>query len=203
MSAELRAVVWDLGGVLVRTEDRAPRSAAAARCGQTYADLDRLVFNGASAVEAVHGRRLAPDHWRAVAAELGVGAADLPALQRDFWGGDRLDHDLIALIRSLRPRWQTALLSNHFSDLRQRLADEWAIADAFDVIVISAEVGLTKPDPAIFQLTLDRLGVAPAEAVFIDDFRENIAAAAALGWRTIHFQHAAQARADLLALLAA
>ena len=53
--------------------------------------------------------------------------------------------------------------------------------DVFHEIVISGDVGLHKPDPAIFELTCSRLGVEPRECVFVDDLRENCAAAEALG----------------------
>jgi epoxide hydrolase-like predicted phosphatase len=79
------------------------------------------------------------------------------------------------------------LLSNAPARLETMLHNEWHIADCFDVIVISALVGMMKPDPAIYRLTLNQLQVAPQEAVFIDDMRENVEAAAALGIHAIQF----------------
>jgi len=67
------------------------------------------------------------------------------------------------------------------------LTERWKIADAFDVLVISAEVGIAKPDALIFSLALERLGVSAEEAVFVDDFVENIEAARAYGLHTVHF----------------
>ena len=108
---------------------------------------------------------------------------------------------LIDYIRALRPRYKTALLSNAWDDLRGVLVDEWGIADAFDELVISAEVGLAKPDARVYLLTLERLGVAPAEAVFVDDFLHNVEGAQAVGIHAIHFQDSNQARTELEALL--
>ena len=88
-------------------------------------------------------------------------------------------------------------MSNAWDDLRDVLEKGWKIAAAFDAIVISAEVGVAKPDAKIYHIILDRLGVAPAEAVFVDDFSENVAGARAVGMRAIRFQNSRQVRADL------
>jgi HAD superfamily hydrolase (TIGR01509 family) len=66
--------------------------------------------------------------------------------------------------------------------------------------VFSSRVGLCKPEPAIFELALQRFGLAPADAVFLDDHAANVHAARALGLPTIHFSDAAQAGAELCAL---
>jgi putative hydrolase of the HAD superfamily len=85
--------------------------------------------------------------------------------------------------------------------MRQVLTERWKIADAFDELIISAEVGIAKPDPRIYHLALERLGVAAGEAVFVDDFLENIDAAQALGLHTVHFRNPDQARTELDHLL--
>jgi HAD superfamily hydrolase (TIGR01509 family) len=69
-------------------------------------------------------------------------------------------------------------------------------------VIISAEVGLAKPDPRIYQLALERLGVDPPEAVFVDDFLRNVEAARAAGLHAVHFKGPEQARAELEQLLA-
>lgn len=74
--------------------------------------------------------------------------------------------------------------------------------DLFDVVVDSCEVGLRKPDPAIFRLTCERLGVEPGEAVFLDDSPGHIDSARALGLRTILVTGPEQALAELDAALA-
>jgi putative hydrolase of the HAD superfamily len=108
---------------------------------------------------------------------------------------------LVDYLRSLRPRYKTALLSNAWSDLRGMLTERWEIADTFDELVISAEVGIVKPDPRIYHLALERLQVAPQEAVFVDDFIENIEGGKAVGLHTIHFRTPHQAIEDLSSLL--
>jgi FMN phosphatase YigB (HAD superfamily) len=65
------------------------------------------------------------------------------------------------------------------------------------VIVISGLVGVQKPDPAIYHIVLERLGVAPAEVIFVDDFVQNIETARALGMQTLHFRAGMDWRAEL------
>jgi putative hydrolase of the HAD superfamily len=80
------------------------------------------------------------------------------------------------------------LLSNGWSSTRRFIDERWDIADIFDDMIISAEVGLAKPDRRIYQLALDRLGVEAEQTIFIDDFDENIQGARELGIHGIHFQ---------------
>ena len=196
----IRAVIWDLGGVLVRTQDPAPRTQAAARLGLSRAELEQMVFAGEWSDRATLGEIPTTDLWHNIGRQLKLPPGEIASLQQAFWGGDRLDGKLVEYIRSLRPLYRTALLSNAFPDLRQSL-ERMGIVDAFDQLIISAEVGLMKPDPRIFQLALERLEVAPAEAVFVDDFNLNVRAAQAAGLHAVRFLDPAQVRAELQQVL--
>jgi epoxide hydrolase-like predicted phosphatase len=194
---QLGALIFDLGGVIVRTEDRSPREQLAEELDMTYEQLSDVIFAGESSRLASLGHITAAEHWEAVSYDLGLSANDLPRIRALFWAGDTLDFDLIDLIRSFRPKYQTALLSNAWDDLRDMLINHWKIADAFDEIVISAEEGVVKPYPQIYQITLERLAIEPGQAVFVDDFIENVQAAQAFGMKTIHFRSIKQVRAEL------
>ena len=71
----------------------------------------------------------------------------------------------------------------------------------FDTVVISGETGTRKPDPAIYLLTADKLGVPPQECVFADDTAANLPAASALGMATVHFTDANAAITEISRLL--
>ncbi len=87
-------------------------------------------------------------------------------------------HDMNALVRRAREASiSTALQSNSWGDFYPRDLCE----GMFDVVVISGEVGMRKPEPEIFHLTLEQMGREPADCVFVDDLAHNIAAAADLG----------------------
>ena len=197
----IQAVIWDLGGVLLRTEDYAPRRALAQQYGMSLEEMEEIVFSGESGDRAQLGEISVEQHWENQRARLGLSPAELQAFRDQFWGGDRLDTDLVAYIRRLRQSYKTGLLSNAFSDLRQVMVETWKFADAFDEMIISAEVGLVKPDPRIYHLALDRLAVEPEAAVFIDDYSRNVDGARAVNLKAIHFKDPQQARGELEDLL--
>ncbi len=197
----IKAVIFDFGGVLVRTEDRSSRQGLAEDLGMTYEQLDALIFQSESARQATVGDITTQEHWENLRMQLDLSIEDFPRVPKEFFGGDRMDEELIDTIRALRPRYKTAMLSNAWDDLREVVVNEWRIGEAFDELVISAEVGVAKPDPRIYQLTLERLEVEPGEAIFVDDFLRNVEGAQAVGIHAIHFQNPVQARAELEALL--
>jgi epoxide hydrolase-like predicted phosphatase len=196
-----QAVIFDFGGVLMRTEDKQPRTQLARSLGRTYEQLEDVVFNGPSGLPAALGELSAEQHWSSVAKTLQIAETEIPSFQDAFWGGDRMDSQLVDHIRSLKGRYRTALLSNAWSDLREYLENRWKIANAFDLMVISAEVGLAKPDPRIYQLILERLQVPAQAAIFLDDMAENVEAAQSVGLTGIHFRSADQALTELEQIL--
>jgi len=188
----IKAIIWDLGGVLIRTEDFSSRLDLAKDCGLSLNELEHLVFNSESGVKAQLGLITAEQHWKNVANALQKTEISIPDIQQRFWGGDRLDRALIGKIRQQRKEYMTALLSNAFDDLQNMIANVWKIQDAFDEIVISAEAGLMKPDRRIYSLVLDRLAVQPKEALFIDDFQTNIDGARRANIKAVQFFSTAQ-----------
>ena len=197
----IRAFIFDLGGVINRTVDRGPREKLAEQAGLSYEELSTLVFDTKTAIQATLGEVTTNEHWESVRSLLNLPAVEIAEVSHYFWGGDQIDLELVEFIRSLRPHYKTGLLSNAWDDLRYFLENEWKIADAFDEIMISAEVGVAKPDPRIYQITLDRLGVEPQDAIFVDDFPANVEAASRVGMHAIRFHSTSQTLQDLRALL--
>jgi putative hydrolase of the HAD superfamily len=199
--ASLKTVIFDLGGVILRTDDLAPRSALAAQVGMTYAELDSLVFASPVARQAEEGLASPEAVWEHVRQTAGLAPEALRGFRRAFFGGDQVDMALVELIRGLRPTYLTALLSNTWIiDLDRFIEEDLRIpAGTFDLVISSAAVGLAKPKAEIFQLALARCQASPQQALFVDDNTANIRAAQALGMHTIHFRSPQQARAELLA----
>jgi HAD superfamily hydrolase (TIGR01509 family) len=190
----VQALIFDYGGVLMRTADPAPRLELEQRFGLPAGGTSRLVFGSPRWDEAQLGRIDSVEFWADVGQRLGLDAGRLEEFRRAFWAGDRPDEELIALIRYLRDAgYRTALLSNNPADLRQRV-QELGIADAFDVVVISGDEGLMKPDPAIFERTLARVGVPAERAVFVDDSPMHVAAARQVGLQATRFRGLAPLR---------
>ena len=121
---------------------------------------------------------------------------DLSRLRTLYFERLEPNRPMIDFIRDLRGRGvRAALLTNNVREWeplwRSKLPE---IDELFELVVDSAFVGLRKPDPAIFTLTLDRLGgVEPERCVFVDDLDVNCEAARALGMAAVRFETAAQA----------
>ncbi|MCF6278010.1 MAG: HAD family phosphatase [Anaerolineales bacterium] len=196
----IKAVIFDLGGVLVRTEDHTPRTQLGLRFGKSYAEMDKVVFNR-SAHRASLGEISAYEHFQNIMRSLGLPDSEIDAFYDQFFGGDLVDYAMVDEIRTLRAEYTTVLLSNAWDDLRGLLVNKWHIDDAFDEIFISAELGIAKPDPRIYRIVLEKLALAPEETVFVDDFIENIAAARKLGMHGIHFRRVDVAMQELRRLL--
>ena len=160
-----------------------------------YEDLVRLVFESETSRKASLGAIREEAHWQTVAKRLKWDGDPL-AFRDEFFAGDVIDYALLDFLRSLRPDYRTGLISNAWSGLRQYILDH-KFEDAFDVMIISAEVGTVKPDARIYQMALDQLGVSPNEAVFVDDFIENVKGAQAVGMSAIHFKDSESALAEL------
>jgi len=193
----IQAVLFDFGGVLVRTEDHAGRRRWEKECGLAAGELDQLVFNSPTALRATVGEVPKAAIWVYVAARLRLDLDQLDRLRRDFWAGDRLDPDLVALMRDLRPRYKVAVLSNAWSGARQQFSQVHGLDQVTDALIISSEERLAKPDARLFHRAAERLGARPSEAVLVDDFIENVEGARAAGMQAIQYTAGMDVRAAL------
>ena len=196
----IKAVFFDLGGVIVRTEFQVPRQQLADRLGMDYDDLNKIVFNSESSGRASIGEITSEEHWTSIIQRLKRPASELSLIRDEFFAGDIVDRTLVEYIRSLRGKYKTGLISNAWGDLRDFVIRE-KFDDAFDKMIISAEVGAMKPNPKIFQVALEQFRVSPNEAVFVDDFLVNIEGCEKAGMKGIHFQDPQSAMQQLKKLL--
>jgi putative hydrolase of the HAD superfamily len=184
----IKALIFDVGGVLLRTEDLSPRRKWEARLGLEEWGLAAAVFENPVAKAATLGRTTEAGVWEAVRERFGLSSQDLAELRRDFWAGDRFDEALLSWIGSRRGRYRTGILSNAWYGARTFLTGQPQVKAAFDTLVISAEEGLRKPQPEIYMRTLRRMQVTASESVFVDDVLENVEAARGLGLQAILFK---------------
>jgi len=196
----IRAVFFDLGGVILRTEYQAPRQHLAEKLGMEYDDLVKVVFDSESGYKASLGA-ITPDvHWAAVLKRLKRPASELEAIRHEFFAGDIIDRTLVNFLRSLRGTYKTGLISNAWGDLREFIVRE-KFDDAFDHMIISAEVGAVKPEAKIYQIALEQAGVQANEAVFVDDFAVNVDGCEKVGMQGIYFQDTVSTLQQLKELL--
>ncbi len=198
----IRALLFDLGGVLLRTEDRGPREGWEHRLGLPPGGLERVVFDNPVSLQCSLGRAESEAVWAEVARRLGLAPEEADQLRQDFFAGDRVDQVLMTFLRSQRPRRKTGLITNLWKDGWRSVEEQWRALDGFDVIIASGDVGLMKPDPRIYRLALERLQVDASEALFVDDLPANVDAAQAVGMRGVRFLNTAQTLAEIRHLLA-
>jgi epoxide hydrolase-like predicted phosphatase len=108
---------------------------------------------------------------------------------------------VVAFIDKLHKKYRTALLTNAHADFIRPLLERIAAKNVFDEIVISSEVGFIKPDPQIYQYTLQKLKAQPFETVFIDDTPVRVEGAKALGINAVLYKSFDQLKKDLSALI--
>ncbi|MEW6400826.1 MAG: HAD family phosphatase [Chloroflexota bacterium] len=104
----------------------------------------------------------------------------------------------VAILKALKKKGYALYgLSNWSAETFPKTRAKYPFFELFDDIVLSGEVRLIKPDPAIFKLLIQRTGERPEECLLIDDSEKNIAVAKELGFQTIHFTSGPQVRAEL------
>lgn len=197
----IKAVVFDMGGVFVQTKDKNPRTQLAKRFGLSYDELSQLVFQSNTAQLATVGAVDESAHWDFIAKHFDLNDAEILKFWEDFWGGDQLDQELLAYTKSIKADYALGLLSNAWNGARDLLIRRFGFLDIFDVSVFSAEVKMAKPDHKFYHWMLDALQVNAGETIFVDDFIENIQAALALGFKTVHFTQTSQAIEEIKAIL--
>ena len=138
--------------------------------------------------------------------ELAVELGHQPVLHRFyevFFDALHPNEAMVELMRGLRDRgYRMALLTNNVREWEPVWRTKLPVDEIFEVVIDSAYVGIRKPEPEIYELTLKRLGgVAPEAALFIDDVAVNCEAARGLGINAVQFRDSEQAIAEIEAAL--
>jgi putative hydrolase of the HAD superfamily len=206
----IRAVVSDFGGVLT-TPLRGPFDGFAARAGLATDEL-RSALAAVFARDGAHpffelecGRmteaRFLASLEQMLSEQLGreISCADFSEM---LWAGLEPNKPMIELMAALRDEgYRMALVTNNVREWESRWRAMAPIDEIFELVVDSAYVGVRKPDPEIYDLTVRRLGVPAQACLFVDDLEPNCAAARDAGMRAIVYRDAEQATMDIRAAL--
>ena len=206
----LEAVISDFGGVL--TSPLAGAFAAfqddsgipLAELGTAMASL--AIAHGANPLfELETGRLSEADFLAGLAGQLSQQLereVDLTGFGERYFAALEPNEPFIAYLRTVRERgYRLAICTNNVREWAPRWQAMIPVEELFDVVVDSAFVGARKPEPEIYRVTLERLGVGAEAALLIDDVEENCAGARALGLGAIWFQDTEQAIAETEAAL--
>src|SRR5262249_35834597 len=205
VTVAVRAIVFDLGGVLERVEEFEETLGVAWR-----ARLEMSPEEFAASLAAIDPGKLA-ETGQMNEAEYAARCATClhlsPAQQQKFiadmwdWYCGELDEELMAFAASLRPRVRTAVVSNSADGARREELSRYAFDEIFDPIIYSHEVGLAQPDPAIFELVCSRVGGTPDQSIFVDDVPEHCEAASRVGMHAIQHRSTPQTITAVTALI--
>lgn len=179
-----RAVLFDLDDTLydfrVYRANRLHR--ALAHVLEHYPHLDRERLVQAALAEGVFIEQFAGFLHRCGVADEGVVAAAQELYQRGWFTDLVMADDAVATFEALRPRFRLGLITNGPSWAQRPKIERFGLAEYMDVLIVSEEVGVAKPDPAIFRIALERLQLRPDEAIFVGDSPEyDLCGAAAAG----------------------
>ena len=206
----VRAVISDFGGVL--SSPLAPAFAAVqAESGIPSAALGAAMTRLAERdgrhplYELECGRITEHDFLervgREVAAEVGH-PVEMHEFSSRWFAALDTNHAMVDYLRVVAERgYRMAILTNNVREWEPRWRSMLPVDEIFELVVDSAFVGMRKPDPAIYELTCERLGVPPEACVFIDDFEHNCVAATELGITAVHFRTTEQAIEEIEAAL--
>lgn len=193
-------VVFDYGGVICTPQPEGDVALLAAAAGVPVPDFQSAYW--AYRLSWDRAELDGTTYWHKVAAALGLSfsMAQIAELTRlDIASWLHLRDGTVALIGDLAAAgYPLALLSNAPAEVAEVVAG-LPVARAFSCCAFSCFLGAAKPEPECYQAVLAMLGARPADVVFLDDRPENVAAAAALGIRAVHFSTPPQARAALAA----
>jgi HAD superfamily hydrolase (TIGR01509 family) len=183
----IKAIIFDFGRVISEQKPQSLFRSYEEDLGLQPDTINSIMFDSQAWHDALLGRKTFEEFWHAIGPLLGLNTPEaIEAFHRRYHGDEAINTGLLHLLHRLHGRFKMAMLSNSPPGLFQWLVD-WKIHHLFDVVFCSGDEGIVKPDPAAFQIVLQRLDVEPEEAVFIDDTIDHVLAARMHGLRGIRF----------------
>ena len=198
----LRAVVFDYGMVLTGPPDPAAYEHLLRITGLTRARMEIFYWADRNAYD--EGKLTGFSFWQKVTRDAGLELEDSVIEDLNLWDArmwtTQNDRMLAWQLALKHRRYLTAILSNMGDSVHANMEREFDWLSRFDALVWSYELGMAKPEAAIYRQVLKELGTRAEETLFIDDRAVNIEAAEALGMKGLLFTTVEKLRADLIAL---
>jgi putative hydrolase of the HAD superfamily len=197
----IRAVIFDFGRVISAQKPESLFRRYERELGLTPGTINTIMFDSIAWQEALRGVKTAAEFWTEIGPLLGLHSPrQIEEFRMRYYADERINPHVVDLLHRLVGKYKLAVCSNSPPGLKHWLA-EWEIDQLFETVFCSGDEGIVKPDPAAYTTTVARLGVAPFEAVFVDDAPENVEAASQQGLATIHFTDAPTLEAALSTIL--
>ncbi len=173
----MRALILDMYGVIMKD----PEGGFVPFVNQTFPELSREDIY-------VHWNKADVGELSSLDLFSNLGyQGDLSKLEKEYLDTIEINEDFYEFATMIKQHYHLALLSNDSSEWSAYLRDKFKISEYFDVVTVSGDVKMKKPDERIFQLTIEKLGHSAADCIYVDDRRLNLEAAQALGMDAILF----------------
>jgi epoxide hydrolase-like predicted phosphatase len=199
--SKIKAIVFDFGRVISAQKPVSLFLSYEEELGLEPGTLNPIMFDSRAWEDTLVGRKTGAEFWQEIGPQLNLHTPEaIDAFRHRYHADEAINEGVLALIHRLHGHYKLAILSNAPPNLAQWLAD-WDVLHLFDVVFCSGDEGVAKPDPVAFETTLERLGVAPEGAIFIDDTLGHVRAARKLGLHGILFTTAEALEAELDTLL--
>jgi epoxide hydrolase-like predicted phosphatase len=196
----IKAILFDFGRVITSQKPKSLFDCYEVELNLLPGTINDLMFESPFWEKALVGEIDMDTYWQAIGPQLNLHSPEaVSAFQKRYYLDEKINPDTFELLELLIKQYQLAVVSNHPPGLGQWLK-QWDIHWLFEQVICSGDQGVAKPDPALFYMALNRLGVTASEAVFIDDTVEHVIAAQGLGMRSLLFTTAEKLRHELVDL---
>jgi putative hydrolase of the HAD superfamily len=196
----LRAVIFDFGMVFTGVPDAKARAELLRISGLDNEKFEKFYWADRHAYD--EGKLTGLGFWQKLARDAGLNLPGATIEELNLWDArmwTTVDPEMLAWHEKLKQNGVlTAILSNMGDSVLENVEREFAWLSSFDALVWSYQLGVAKPEPAIYEHTLKQLGTAAGEALFIDDKLVNVEAARELGMQALVYTTMAALRHDLL-----
>ncbi len=201
----LKAILFDFGGVLYKLPDRTWMQRWQSLLNLKDEDAIMALMVSPNELELMRdvltGKVPEEEMWAGLAKRFHIRPRLMERIRQASMSKKRLNRELANYLAGLRGRFKTVILSNAGTASRALFTDVFGLDQISDLMIISAEEGVAKPDQRIYQIAMDRLGIDPQEALFLDDMQENVESARRFGFHAVQFENNQQAIAEVNRLI--
>ena len=202
---KITTILFDFGGVLYKT----PNAQWMNRWKRLFGLEDNPqiteIFNNPNESQLITdiclGKVSEDEMWKLMAEQWHIRPGLIKRLRQQAFAKSQLNRKMVRFLAELHQKYQTGILSNAGDQTRTLMEKVFKLGRYVEDIVISAEEGVVKPDPAIYQIAMDRFHARPETTLFLDDYIKNVLGAREFGMHAVQFinnQQAVQAVSDLL-----
>jgi len=193
----LKTIIFDFGGVIIKTPNLrwVQRWRQALGCKQEP-EISKMLSNPIESDilrDVLLGKRSEDCLWTNLAERWHLSSRLVSLIRRNAFSKFRLNKPFVRFMAEIKDDYKTAILSNAGDQTRRIMEHQYHLHELVDEIIISAEEGVIKPDPKIYQIAMDRLNAEPETTLFVDDLLENVKGAREYGMKAEQFKNTKQA----------